>query len=111
MLSASRAQTSSRNSVRAWASADVAGELGELAVAPVAAGESEQHEPRRQQTAVGQVVDRRDQLLAGQVAGDAEHDQRARVGHARQPAVARIAQRVAPAEQAHPSLLRPQLFG
>ena len=36
--------------------------------------------PGRQQAAVGQVVDRRDQLLAGQVAGDAEDDDRARPG-------------------------------
>ena len=66
----------------------------EVAVAPVAAGEAEQGEARRQQAAVGEVVDRRDQLLARQVAGDAEHDQRARARDARQPPVADVAQRV-----------------
>ena len=47
-------------------------DLGEVLVGPVAAGEADQREARRQQAAVGQVVDRRHQLLAGQVAGDAE---------------------------------------
>ena len=47
-------------------------DLGEVLVGPVAAGEADQREAGRQQPAVGQVVDRRHQLLAGQVAGDAE---------------------------------------
>ncbi len=83
MLSESRCQTSSRNPVRAPFSAASRDSALEVAVAPVAAGEAEQREARRQQAAVGQVVDRRDQLLAGQVAGDAEHDERARPGHPR----------------------------
>ena len=73
----------------------LAGQVLEVAVAPVAAGEAEQDEVRRQQPAVGQVVDGRQQLLAGQVAGDPEDDERARLGDARQPTVARVAQRVA----------------
>jgi hypothetical protein len=72
----------------------LAGERLEVAVAPVAPGEAEQREAGRQQPAVGQVVDRRDELLAGQVARDAEDDQRARVGDPRQPAVAGGAERV-----------------
>ena len=69
----------------------------EVAVAPVAAGEAEHHEAGRQQAPVGQVVDGRQQLLAGQVTGDAEDDQRARLRDAGQPAVERVAQRVRPA--------------
>ena len=56
----------------------LAGQRLEVAVAPVAPGEAEHHEAGRQQAPVGQVVDGRDQLLAGQVAGDAEDHQRAR---------------------------------
>ena len=66
----------------------------ELAVVPVAAGEAEQDEARGQQAAVGQVVDGRDELLAGEVAGDAEDDERARVRYAGEAAVPRVAQRV-----------------
>src|SRR4029077_2664808 len=46
--------------------------LGESVVIPVAAGEAHQGEGRRQQAAVGQVVDGRHDLLVGQVAGYAE---------------------------------------
>ena len=70
------------------------GQVLEVAVAPVAAGESEQDEVGRQQAAIGQVVDRRQQLLAREVAGHPEDHQRARLGYPRQPPVARIAQRV-----------------
>ena len=63
-------------------------------VVPVAAGEPGEREARRQQAAVGQVVDRRHQLLAGQVAGDAEDHQTARPRDPRQPLVARVPQRV-----------------
>ena len=79
MLPASRAQTSSRHGGAGVLLRGLAGQRLEVAVAPVAAGEAEQHEAGRQQAAVGQVVDGRDQLLAGQVAGDAEDDQRARL--------------------------------
>jgi hypothetical protein len=72
----------------------LAGQGLEVPVAPVAPGEAEQREAGREQPAVGQVVDRRDELLAGQVARDAEDDQRARVGDPRQPAVAGGAERV-----------------
>ena len=48
--------------------------LGEVLVRPVPPGEPDQREARRQQPAVGQVVDRRHQLLAGQVAGHPEDD-------------------------------------
>ena len=70
-------------------------EVGELAVVPVATGEPQQREAGRQQTAVAEVVHRRDDLLAGKVAGDAEDDQRARIRDTGQPAVSRVAQRVA----------------
>ena len=66
----------------------------EVLVGPVASGEADQREPRRQQAAVGEVVDRRHELLAGEVAGDAEDHQAAGPGDARQPPVARVAQRV-----------------
>ena len=72
----------------------LAGQRLEVAVAPVAAGEAEHHEAGRQQPPVGQVVDGRDQLLAGQVAGHAEDHQRARLRDPRQPPVLRVAQRV-----------------
>ena len=71
-------------------------EVGEVAVVPVATGEAEQDELRWQQPAVGQVVDRRDQLLAGQVAGDPEDHEGTRVGDPGQPSVAGVAQRVEP---------------
>ncbi len=71
-------------------------DLREVLVLPVAAGETHQGEARRQQTAVGQVVDGRHQLLAGQVSGDAEDDEPGRPGDPRQPPVAPVAQRVGP---------------
>ncbi len=72
----------------------LAGQLGEVAVTPVAPGEADHREAGRQQAAVGQVVDRGDQLLASQVTGHPEHDQRARARHPGEPAVAGVAQRV-----------------
>ena len=53
-------------------------DLAEVLVGPVAPGEADQREARRQQAAVGEVVDRRHQLLAGEVAGDPEDHQPAR---------------------------------
>ena len=47
----------------------------EVLVVPVAAGEADEREPGRQQPAVGEVVDRRHELLARQVAGHAEDDE------------------------------------
>ena len=58
--------------VRACCLHRVVHDLREVLVGPVAPGEADQREARRQQPAVGQVVDRRHQLLAGQVAGDTE---------------------------------------
>ena len=86
--------TSSRNSVRACCLDRVVDDLREVLVGPVAAREADQAEARRQQAAVGEVVDRRHDLLAGQVAGDAEDHHAARAGDPRQPPVLRIAQRI-----------------
>ena len=91
--SASCFQTSSRNGVRACSLTESCN-LGEVLVGPVAPREPDEREPRRQQAAVGQVVDGRHELLAGQVAGDAEEHEAARAGDPRQPAVARVAERV-----------------
>jgi hypothetical protein len=71
-----------------------AGELLELTRRPVATGEAEQYESRRQQAAVAEVVDSGDQLLAGEVAGHPEHDEGAGVGDAGEPTVPGVAQRV-----------------
>ncbi len=76
----------------------VVDDLGEVLVLPVAAGEADQREARRQQPPVGQVVDGRHQLLAGQVTGDAEDDQARGPGDARQPPVRRIPERVEPGQ-------------
>ena len=94
MLPASRVQTSSFHCGAGVILRAPSWPALEVAVAPVAAGEPEQHEVGRQQAAVGEVVDRRQQLLARQVAGDAEDDQRARFRYPRQPPVGGIAQRV-----------------
>ena len=69
-------------------------DLGEVLVLPLPAGEPDQGEAGRQQPAVGQVVDRRHQLLGGQIPGDAEDHQHARTGDPRQSSVLRIAERV-----------------
>ena len=61
----------------------VVDDLAEVLVGPVAPGEPDEREAGRQQAAVGEVVDRRHQLLAGEVAGHAEEHQRARPGDAR----------------------------
>jgi hypothetical protein len=71
-----------------------AGEGLEVVVTPVAPGEAEHDEARWQQAAVGQVVDGRDQLLAGEVARDAEDDECARPGNPGQAPILRIPQRV-----------------
>ncbi len=72
----------------------VVNHLREVLVLPVAAGESDQAEPRRQQPAVGQVVDGGHELLAGQVARHPEDDERARAGDAVQSAIGGQPQRV-----------------
>jgi hypothetical protein len=70
------------------------GDLGEILVLPVPAGEADERETRREQAAVGQVVDGWHQLLARQVARDAEHDEDAGPGHAGDAPVSRIAERI-----------------
>ncbi len=54
----------------------VVDDLREVLVVPVAPGEADQGEARRQQPAVGEVVHGRHELLAGQVPGHPEDDQR-----------------------------------
>ena len=66
--------------------------LGEGLVVPVPAGEPDQGEVGRQQAAVGQVVDGRHHLLAGQIAGDTENHHRARAGDPGQPLIALVPQ-------------------
>ncbi len=70
-------------------------QVGELLVAEVLAREPDQGKTRGQQSAVGQVVDGRDELLAGEVTGDAEQDEAARTGDSRQAPVVGVAQGVA----------------
>ena len=70
--------------------------LGEGCVVPVATGEPHQSEVGRQQTPVGQVVDGRDHLLAGEVARHTEDHHRARAGDSWQPLIALVPQRVLP---------------
>jgi hypothetical protein len=70
------------------------GDLPEVLVLPVAAGEAHQRETGRQQPPVGQVVDGGQQFLTGEVAGHAEQHEHARPGHPGDAFVARIAQRV-----------------
>ena len=69
--------------------------VAEVLVRPVAPGEAGERETGRQQTAVGQVVDRRHELLAGQVAGHAEDHHAARARDPGQSLVPLVTQRVA----------------
>ena len=62
-------------------------DLGEVLVRPGPPCEPDQRETRRQQAPVGQVIDRRHQLLGGQVTGDAENHQDARAGNPREPPI------------------------
>ena len=70
--SASWCQTSSRNSVRACSLTESCTICAKSWSAQSRRAKPTRREARRQQPAVGQVVDRRHHLLAGQVAGDAE---------------------------------------
>ncbi len=70
----------------------VVDDLGEVLVLPVATGEADQGEPRGQQTAVGEVVYRRHELFARQVAGDAEDHQGTGPGDPAQTAILGIAE-------------------
>ena len=72
----------------------VVGALGEVLMLPVPPGEAHQGKTRWQQPAVGQVIDRWQQLLGGQVPGHPEHHQHARPGDPRDAAVARVAQQI-----------------
>src|SRR5699024_7626784 len=79
----------------------VVGYLTEVLVVPLPPGEAGQPEPGWQQPPVGQVVDSRQQLLPGQVAGHPEQHQTTRSGDAGQSAVGRIAQRVVSCSRRH----------
>ena len=68
----------------------VVDDLAEVLGGPVAAGEADEREARRQQPAVGEVVDGGHELLAGEVAGDAEEDEAARTGDAGEALVLRV---------------------
>ena len=68
--------------------------VAQVLVVPVAAPHSHQAEAGGQQPAVGQVVDGREQLVARQVAGDAEHDQHAGVRDAGQAQIPGVQQGV-----------------
>jgi len=71
-------------------------EILEMVFGPVTACEPRQTEARRQQAAVGQIIDCGKQLLAGQIAGHAEDHDAAWACDARQTQIARVAQRVRP---------------
>ena len=75
-------------------------DLREVLVRPVTPGEAHQGEPGREQPAVGEVVDRGHELLAGEVTRDAEDDQSAGAGDPGESAVPGIAQRVGRAHEA-----------
>src|SRR5690606_2905123 len=63
----------------------------EVLSAPVATGETRQSEGRGEQPSVGEVVHSGHELLAREVARDAEHDQATGACDEREPAIARIA--------------------
>src|SRR5262245_34865105 len=69
-------------------------DLSEVLVRPVPAGEADKRKAWRQQATVGEVIDRRHQLLTRQIPGDTEDDQPAGPGDARQPPILRIPQRI-----------------
>ena len=55
-------------------------DLAEILVGPIAPGEPDQRERRGKQSAVGEIVDRRHELLTGQIARNAENHHAARAG-------------------------------
>src|SRR6185312_15234592 len=71
-------------------------DAAEVLMCPVASCEPDEPERRRQQTAVGEVIGRRQQLLAREVAGYPENHNRARARDVRHPFVAFVAQWVSP---------------
>ena len=92
--SASRSHTSCRNGVRACFLTASQTSLPKSSSAQSRRAKPTSANVARQQPAVGQVVDRRHQLLGGQVAGDAEDHHTARARDARHPLVALVPQRV-----------------
>ena len=67
-------------------------DLGEVLISPVPAGEADEGKRRGQEAPVREVVDRRKQLLARQVAGNAEENQSTRSGDSWQASVVGVAQ-------------------
>ena len=67
-------------------------DLREVLVLPVASGEPDEGETRREQPPIGEVVDRGHELLAGEVSRHAEDHERARTGDAVQAVIFRVAQ-------------------
>ena len=86
-------------------------DLLEVLTRPVPTREARQREPRGQEPAVGQVVHGGHELLAREVAGDAEDHEPARPGDPGEPAVPRVAERVAVrADLAGAHLASPESF-
>ena len=75
----------------------VVDDLAEILVGPVPSGEPNQCERGWKKAPVGQVVDRRHQLLAGEIARDTEDHHTARARDARHPLVALVPQGITPA--------------
>src|SRR6185312_6347457 len=71
-------------------------DAAEVLMCPVASREPDEPERRRQQTAVGKVVDRRQQLLASEVAGDPENHYCAGARDVRHALIALVTQWVSP---------------
>jgi len=68
--------------------------LGEVLLVPIPPRKTGERERGRQQAPVGKVVHRGHELLAGEVARDAEHHEAARACDARQATIARVPQAV-----------------
>jgi hypothetical protein len=81
------------------------GVVGEVFRRPVASREADESESGGQEAPIGQVVDRRKELLASQIAGHPEHDEGAWPCNAGQPAILRVAQRVAVLQIGHSVIL------
>jgi hypothetical protein len=61
----------------------VVDQFSEVLIGLIPAGEPDQRETGRQQPAIGQVIHRRHQFLAGQIPGHTEDDDTARAGDPR----------------------------
>ena len=66
-------------------------DLGEVLISPVPAGEADEGQTSGAEAPVREVVDRRKQLLARQVAGNAEENQSTRSGDSWQASVVGVA--------------------